>query len=175
MIKTFVKYLEQLLFSLKDTIILIMSILSAFLGPVNELIFSVFLLCLVDFATGVFSSYKTKTLITSSRMGDTIVKFALYGSVIIMFHYLDQHFINNIKENVFDSLLSKIIDGDVYKQYSSIKLASLAAFLMVIREFKSIDENWEKSFKWSFIKTFKNMFSFLNKFKTKKQEDEVSN
>lgn len=152
------EYIYGIFIYLKNSIIASLAVTSIFIGPIQHLIFAVFLLAILDFITGIIASRKKDILITSKRMGDTFYKFLIYGLTIIIFHYLDENFVKNIQVGILNQVLSLMLDEQTVTTLSNIKMSAGVALLMAIRELKSVDENWEVIFKWSFIKTVQSIF-----------------
>lgn len=159
------EYIYGIFIYLKNSIIASLAVTSIFIGPIQQLIFAVFLLAILDFITGIMASRKKDLLITSKRMGDTFYKFLIYGLTIIIFHYLDENFVKNIQVGILNQVLSLMLDEQTVTTLSNIKMSAGVALLMAIRELKSVDENWEVIFKWSFIKTVQSVFEAFNHLK----------
>jgi len=66
-----------------------------------------------------------------------------------MMHIIDIIFLQELRVNLLDHIVNKgTLDAT-----SKIKLSSLVSFVIVIREIKSIDENWKYALGWSFLET----------------------
>lgn len=173
------QYILNLLVQLKDAFIATLTTISIFLAPINELIFAAIMISILDLLTALAAAKKHNVPITSKRFGDTIPKLILYSLFIICMHYLDTHFIAHVRDGFLDHVLALFMEQESIDILSKIKLTAGAAVLITIRELISIDENWEKNFGWSFVRTIKdNLISVIERFKpflqtkTKKDGDQ---
>ena len=131
----------------------------SFFAPVAGIILTAILLGIVDFIIKVSAVYKKEGLgsITSSKMRDTIQKLILYAVLIILMHIIDIVFLQELKINLFNHILNK----ETIESLDKIKLSAIVAFVIAIREIKSIDENWKYALGWSFLETIENMLTKL--------------
>lgn len=66
------------------------------IGPLQGVIFTVVLLIIVDFITGIYASYLKGVGIKSKRIGHTISKFFIYNLVIISAYFLEKNIVSEI-------------------------------------------------------------------------------
>lgn len=151
--KNFIYFFEQLYELLKDPIIVFFTTFALFVAPIAEIIFAAILFALLDFITALVAAYKKRIPITSEKMGHTFPKIILYSLTIIFTHYLDTFLVQQIKIGFIDHILNFFMDKEGINNLNQVKLTAAVAFLILIRECKSIDENWESFFGWSFFKT----------------------
>jgi len=90
------------------------------LSPVNEVMFTMVFLIVVDFITGAYSSYKNEIPIDSKRIGHTVSKFFIYNLVILSAFLLEVNIVDEVP-------FLKVIAG-----------------FIAIAEIKSILENYNK-------------------------------
>lgn len=147
--------LEQILQQLRDPFIVFITTLGLFLAPIAELIIAAILLSLLDFLTAIIAASKKNIPITSEKMGQTFPKIILYGSAIILMHYLDMFLVHQVKLGFIDHLLRIFMEDKSIELLNHVKLTSAISFLIIVREMKSIDENWKIFFGWSFYATIK--------------------
>jgi len=142
-------YLFALLKTLKSSLVAALTVFSAFLAPIGDLLFFVSALVLVDFTTGVIAATYRDELRESKKMMRSVYKFGLYMLVLIVAHLFDR-----TTSQMFQSqILSLFLGPDSLETISRFKFFAAIAFIIVIREMKSIDENWGSIFSWSFIRT----------------------
>ena len=56
----------------------------AYFAPVSSMIHLVLIFITIDFLTGIYASYRNKTKIVSHRLRNTVEKFVLYSSAILL-------------------------------------------------------------------------------------------
>lgn len=151
--KQVLHFLQSLLSQLKDPLIVFFTTLGLFLAPIAELIFAAILFSFLDFITALAAAHKKNVPITSEKMGNTFPKIILYSLTIIFVHYLDEFLVHKVKIGFLDHLLRLFIGEERIASLNHIKLTAAVAFLILLREMKSIDENWQSFFGWSFWKT----------------------
>lgn len=61
-------------------------LLVGFFAPLQEMLFSLLFLVLVDLITGVIAAYKKKQKITSSKLSRTIAKILVYLTTVTVVH-----------------------------------------------------------------------------------------
>lgn len=161
------KYLIDLFFKIfiyfKNTYVIVSTLIISFFCPIQKLIFLCIVLAILDLFVKLYVVYNTKGYdeIKSSKISNTLFKIVFYSVSMIVVHGIDLWFVKDIG---FDFL--KIILGvDLAQKLLSFKLVGGIAFIIMIRELKSIDESWEEKFGWSFFKTIE---SRLPMFKIKK-------
>lgn len=165
-------YLLKLLATCKNGIILIFSILASFIAPIQGLIFLSFVLCAMDFLVKLYVIQRVEGFkaIKSKKIGDTLFKALFYCTTLIVLQLTQVLFFVDFGEHILNMMFqSTTVEG-----LMKINLASFGAFLIIIREIKSIDENWESFSGWSFIESVTNKFSWVFKLKngiTTKEDD----
>jgi phage-related holin len=155
MFKTLYHIFEQIFAQLKDPIIVFLTTVGIFLGPITELVTATILFAILDFLTAIVAANKNNIEVTSKKMGDTFPKIIMYSIAIIVVHYLDTYVVHTLKTGFLDFLLKIFMDDSSVIALNAAKLTSAVAFLIVIREMKSIDENWKLAFGWNFLGTIK--------------------
>lgn len=146
-------FIEQLLSQLKDPLIVFFTTIGLFLAPIAELIFAAILFALLDFITAIAAAYKRNVPVTSEKMGNTFPKIILYSLTIIFVHYLDVFLIHQVRIGFIDHILRLFMDDSRIDSLDHVRLTAAVSFLIIVREMKSIDENWQTFFGWSFWKT----------------------
>ena len=160
MIKT---HLLKLFASIKNYLVLSFSVIASFLAPIQGLIFLSFILCLMDFMFKIILVARAEgwSAIESKKMGDTGYKMAFYCALIILLQLIHNLFFVDFGH----SILTVMFDETTVTNLMKLNVASVGAFLIIVREVKSIDENWESFSGWSFIETVSGKFSWIFKFK----------
>lgn len=126
-----------------------LTVFSAFVAPIGDLLFFVSTLIIVDFITGIVAAGYRGELRESKKMMRSVWKFGLYMMVMIMAHLFDQQ-----TSTMFQSqLLAVFLSPDSMETISHFKLFAAISFIIVVRELKSVDENWGSIFSWSFTNT----------------------
>jgi hypothetical protein len=156
-------YLAKVLAGFKSLVIAFFSVLANFLFPIQGLIFLAITLCLMDFLIKIYLVYRKygRKAITSKRMEDTGFKMLFYSALLIMLKLVQDLFFKDFGHGLFGLLFSV----ENTNMIMSLNLASVGAFLIIIREAKSIDENWEEFSNWSFIESITSKASWLFKLK----------
>lgn len=154
--KQILHFFEQLFLELKDPLIVFFTTLGLFLAPIAEIIFAAILFAFLDFFTALIAAYRRNIPITSEKMGDTFPKIILYSFAIIFVHYLDTFLIQQLKVGFLDHILGIFMDKTNIDNLNKVKLTAAVASLILIREAKSIDENWKLCFGWGFTATIQN-------------------
>lgn len=149
-------YFFKLLLLLKNSYILIGGLIVSFFTPVAAIILTSISLGIVDLIIRLTAVYKKDGLgaIQSAKIYTTIQKLVMYSLLIIMMHIIDLIFLQEMRINLLDHIVNK----STLDATSNIKLSSLVAFVIVIREIKSIDENWKYALGWSFLETAEDIF-----------------
>ena len=157
------EYLIKLLAGLKGYIAPILSMFAAFIAPIQGLIFLALMLCLADFLIKVYLVAKKEGFkaIESKKMGDTGLKMGFYCTLLIILQLTHNLFILDFGRNI----LNFIFETPTVDLIMQVNIASIGAFLIIVREFKSIDETWETFSGWSFIKSVTDRFSWVFKMK----------
>lgn len=147
-------YFISLLETLKNSLITGLSIFMAFIAPIGDLLFFITLLVASDFVTGIIAAKHKGELRTSTKMFNSIVKTFSYFGVLIVGFLFDKLTVNVFKTQLFENMLSIFLTQDSIDTIFKFKLAALVSFIIIVREFKSIDENWYVIRGWSFFETF---------------------
>lgn len=146
-------YILGLLKTLKSSLITALSILSAFLSPVGDLLIFISILVLTDFITGIIAAKYRGQERTSNKMFNSLIKMVSYFGMLIIGLLFDELAVNIFKVQLFDHILSVFLTQESIETLFKFKLVALISFIIVVREFKSIDENWFAIRGWSFINT----------------------
>jgi len=156
-------YLIKILAGLNSFALTITSIFLSFIAPIQGLVFLSIILCLFDFLTKIYLVYRQKGFkaIESKKMGDTGFKILFYCSLLIVLQLIHNIFFVEFGH----SILSTIFDPENVETMMKLNITSVGAFLIIVREIKSIDENWESFSGWSFIETVASKFSWFFKLK----------
>jgi len=96
------------------------------LAPVAAIIYTLTFIIFLDFVFGIFKSYKLKQEISSRKMSQSISKIFLYNLVIIGLFVMDKYVLS-----------------------TGIGLERIGASLIILVEFRSIDEHFTKLFGYS--------------------------
>lgn len=151
-------YLIGLLKTLKSSIVSAFSVLFAFLAPIGDLLFFISILVLMDFITGIIASRKKGQVTTSNKMFNSLIKLTCYFGILVIGIVFDEFAVKVFKTQLFDHLLGFVFSEESINTLFKFKLAAVGAFIIVVREFQSIDENWFVIRGWSFINTGKELF-----------------
>lgn len=156
-------YLTKVLAGCKNLVIAFLSVIANFLVPIQGLIFLAITLSLFDFLIKLYLVYRKegRKAITSKKMEDTGFKMLFYSALLIMLKLVQDLFFKDFGNGLFGLLFSVENTNTIM----SLNLASVGAFLIIIRECKSIDENWETFSGWSFIESITSKASWLFKLK----------
>ena len=137
---------------------------ASFLIPLQPLVTVTFLTALLDWWVKLYCIYKSEGIesVKSNRMKDTFYKILLYFAFLFVVHTIDVLFIKPTLVGMihyfdFQSL------ADFLTRFSA---TSIVTAMILLREGKSIDENWEQAFGISYIKIFTERFSWLFKSKS---------
>lgn len=96
------------------------------LSPVIPILLTVGFLVIADFIFALYKAYKLNEPITSRKMGNTISKMTLYTIAILSVFFLEVYVLDKI-----------------------LPISKIAAGLICLVEFKSLDESFKKLFNWS--------------------------
>lgn len=154
MIKYIVNILNQFVELFKHNTTILFAVISAFLAPIQPLLFAVGLMIFLDTITGVIRSMKLDQTITSRKLSQIITKMLLYqGAIISLF------------------LVEKLLLGEFIALFTTIKffLTKIGAVTLVFIEAKSINENIQQGTGVDVWETFKLMLS-----RAKYVKDEIS-
>lgn len=165
MLKT---YFMALLAVLKNSFIAAATVFSAFVAPIQDLLTFVSLLIVLDFITGVTAAKYRGEVRQSTKMMKSVYKMLFYIGGLMMAQLFDRH----MRDLFTPHLFKTFIDADSAETLLQFKFLAALSFIISIRELKSVDENWESIFGWSFIKTgfvaYDKIISLISLFKTKK-------
>lgn len=96
------------------------------LAPVSAIVYTLTFIIFLDFIFGVVKSIKLKQEVTSRKMSQSISKIFLYNLVIIGLFVMDKYVLS-----------------------TGIGLERIGASLIILVEFRSIDEHFTKLFGYS--------------------------
>lgn len=154
-------YFYKLLAMANNTFIKYGIVLASFFGPVQGIIFLCIMLAFMDFFVKLHVVYITegRRAIKSKKIENTIYKIIFYSLAIIVAHLIDIIFIKDVGHEIL-----KLLFNDASAElFTRLKLAAGVAFIIILRELKSIDESWEQRFGWSFFEMIqkygKNIFT----------------
>lgn len=146
-------YILGLLKTLKSSLISALSIILAFLAPIGDLLVFITILVLMDFITGIVAAKYRGEVRTSNKMFNSYIKLVSYFGILLIGILFDEFAMKVFKTQMFDHILSFFLSGESIETLFKFKLVALVSFIIVVREFKSIDENWYTIRGWSFIST----------------------
>lgn len=161
-------YLFSLLSTLKNSFVSAASVFTAFLAPIGDMLTFVCALIIIDFITGVTAAKYRGEVRSSAKMIKSAYKMFFYTSLLMMMHYFDFLTEKTFKPN----LLNVVIGENGIEAFNHFKFLAALSFLLIIRELKSIDENWNHIFGWSIINTvvvyYDKLINIISLFKSKK-------
>lgn len=167
-LQMFKTYFLSLLATLKHWFIAAASVFTAFVGPIGDLIYFVSLLVVIDFVSGVTAAHYRGEVRQSSKMVKSVYKIIFYMLALLMAQLFDAQMHSLINPH----LTSIFLDADSMENLTKFKFLAALSFIIIIRELKSIDENWGAIFSWSFISTgtllYNQFISFISLLKPKK-------
>lgn len=146
-------------------------LLSAFFAPIGPLVIVTTVLSIFDWITKLYCVLKAegKSGIKSNKMQDTFFKIILYACFIATLFIVDVLFIKTALQDLFHLVLSIPFAPETANMIavwlSKVQLASVGALMVLARELKSIDENWETAFGFSPIDTIYNFIKPFLKWK----------
>lgn len=160
MLKT---YFYKLLSFTNNISIKLGAVLAGFFSPIQGIIFLCMILAFMDFFIKLYVVYTTegREAIKSKRMEDTLYKILFYSAAIIVIHLVDIIFVKDVGADLFKMLFN---DGAA-EILVKLKLAAGVAFIIILRELKSIDESWEQKFGWSFLSIAQDQIKAIFKFR----------
>lgn len=160
-----VTYLTKLLVLLKNWTFVLFATLADFLLPLSPLIIVSVILAIFDWVLKLYCVYKLegKSGIKSNKMQDTFYKIIIYALFLIVLFTVDQLF---IKTALYD--LFALFMDETYAMYmTKIQLSTIGTFMIIARESKSFDENWEAAFGFSPISYAIDLFNTVRSWKIK--------
>lgn len=157
------KYLIKLLIPLKNWLYFMLTAIGGFLLPLGPLVVVSTLVSIFDWVTKLYCIYsvKGKEGIVSNKMQATFYKIVLYAFFLFTLYVVDRLF---IKEFCFD-LFTLIFEKSTAEFLTKIQLTTIGTLMILMRESKSVDENWEEAFGYSPIDSVKSKFGWLIKLK----------
>lgn len=165
----FKSYLLKILAGCQNLLLALGSILAGFFAPIQGLIFLSFILCLLDFLTKIYLVYKKEGFkaVQSKKMESTGFKMLFYACLLSALQLVHILFFVDYGGAIFNVIFTP----DTVETIMKLNIASVGAFLIVMRELKSIDENWESFSGWSFIETVNSKFSWIFKLRTENENN----
>lgn len=160
MLKT---YFYKLLSFTNNISIKLGAILASFFSPIQGIIFLCMILAFMDFFIKLYVVYTTegREAIKSKKMEDTLYKILFYSAAITVIHLVDIIFVKDVGADLFKMLFNDSAAEILVK----LKLAAGVAFIIILRELKSIDESWEQKFGWSFLTIAQEQVKAIFKFR----------
>lgn len=160
MLKT---YFYKLLSFTNNISIKLGAILAGFFSPIQGIIFLCMILAFMDFFIKLYVVYTTegREAIKSKKMEDTLYKILFYSAAITVIHLVDVIFVKDVGADLFKMLFNDSAAEILVK----LKLAAGVAFIIILRELKSIDESWEQKFGWSFLTIAQEQVKAIFKFR----------
>lgn len=123
---------------------------AAFLSPIQPLIICATLFAILDYFVKLYCVYKVegKQGIKSNKMQDTFYKILLYAGVISVLFIVDQLFVKTLFLDLFNHVFAVILDDPsiITGWLTKVQFATVGTFMILLREGKSLDENWEVAF-----------------------------
>lgn len=157
-------YIIKLLLATKNWLFTIASGFASFLIPLQPLIIVATLMALLDYMVKVYCILRTDGWdgVKSNRMKDTMQKIVLYAMFLFVIYTVDMLFVKTamiqISELLFNDYLTHLL--------TKLSFTSLATAMILFREAKSIDENWEQAFGISYFKIISDKFGWIFKLKS---------
>ena len=109
--------------------------LIAYFASISTMIYIVLIFVLIDFLTGMYASYRTKTPIISSKLRRTIEKLVFYTVSIMIAHMFQHHFMNWF--NLTQIVAGFIAATELLSIYENIrKVTKLDVFKRIIDTIK---------------------------------------
>ena len=109
-----------------EHIVSLVIVVVGILTPVIPLVLTVGFLVAADFIFALYKAYKLNEPITSRKMGNTVSKMVLYTVAILSVFFLEVYVLDKV-----------------------LPISKIAAGLICLVEFKSLDESFKKLFNWS--------------------------
>ena len=136
---------------------------ASFIVPLHPLIGVATLVAFLDYFVKLYCIVRTEGIvgIKSNRMKDTMMKIVLYAMFIFVVYTVDVLFIKTFLLDISNLLFFESMSNII----SKMSFTGLATAMILFREAKSIDENWEQAFGISYIKIITDKFGWLFKLK----------
>lgn len=157
-------YIIKLLLATKNWLFTIFAGFASYLVPLQSLIVVATLMAFLDYMVKLYCILRTEGMvgIKSNRLKDTMYKIVLYAAFLFVVYTVDMLFIKTamiqISELLFNEFLTNIL--------TKLSFTSLATAMILFREAKSVDENWEQAFGISYFKIVSDKFGWIFKLKT---------
>lgn len=167
------QYLYKILFASKNWLFTIFASFASFLIPIQPLIIVTSLIALLDWWVKLYCIYKSQGIdsIKSNRMKDTFYKILLYFAVLFVFHTIDFLYVKPVLVDIINYLSFEVLA----KFLAKFSLTSIVTAMILLRELKSIDENWQDAFGISYVLIITERFSWLLKSNKKDDTDITKN
>lgn len=131
--------------------------------PIAPLVVVSTAVAIFDWAIKIYCVYikHGRSGIKSSRMQDTFFKVILYGMFLGTLFIVDQFFIKTACLALFEV----IFEDSTAKLFTQIQLTTIGTLMIIVREGRSVDENWEETFGYSPLDSIASSFGWLIKLK----------
>jgi phage-related holin len=124
-----------------------------FLTPIKDFVHLIIALIIIDFITGIISSFKNDEKITAKRMVKTVYKLILYSVAIIATYLVQQIANDNIGvvriaalfiaatelKSIYENI-SKVVGGDIFTQLWNILKSKIDDFIGNIKVTKGSND-----------------------------------
>jgi len=156
-------YIYKILLAFKNWLFTIFAGFASYLVPLQPLIVVATLMAFLDYMVKLYCILRTQGWdgVKSNRMKDTMQKIVLYAIFLFVVYTVDMLFIKTFFLDIVNLLFTDWLANIVAK----LSFTGAAAFMILAREFKSIDENWEQAFGISYIKIISDKFGWMIKLK----------
>lgn len=157
------QYIFKLLIALKNWLFTICAGIASFIVPLHPLIGVATLVAFLDYFVKLYCIVRTEGMagIKSNRLKDTMYKIILYALFIFVVYTVDVMFIKTFFLDIVNLLFTDWLANIVAK----LSFTGLATAMILFREAKSIDENWESAFGISYFKIISEKFGWMIKLK----------
>lgn len=157
-------YLLKVLLIVKNWFFTICAGLASFIIPLHPLIGVTTLVALLDWFVKIYCILKVEgwSGVKSRKMQDTMQKIVLYALFLFVVYTVDVMFI----KTVFLDIVNLLFPDALAHIVSKLSFTGAATFMILFREAKSIDENWEQAFGISYFKIISDNFGWMFKLKT---------
>ena len=150
-------YILSLFNTLKNSFIAAASVFTAFVAPMGDVLIFVSLLIIADFVSGVTAAKYRGEQRSSIKMIRSVYKMLFYSFALVFMQLFD-----NLTKSLFQPHLVNVILGpENAETLTEFKFLAALSFIIIVRELKSIDENWTTIFGWGFIDTGVKLYTKL--------------
>jgi len=158
-----VTYLTKILVLFKNGLLVFSTAILSFFIPIQPLVVVTTVVALFDWFLKIYCVYKTegKAGIKSNKMQDTFFKIILYGAFIGTLFIVDQLFFKTFCLELFNI----IFEPETAAWLAKVQLSVVGTCMILLREGKSVNENWESAFGISPINIISKYFGWLFKWK----------